>query len=109
MRTMGYMPTEMELIELSQQINMNRASLRGHLLPWPRRPELFFDKPPARGHLSVSCGLWLNLGPGPWAGQGGVGCALHCLAGGAEWLDGWPDSFLCPQWVAMWILMTLWS
>ena len=24
MRTMGYMPTEMELIELSQQINMNR-------------------------------------------------------------------------------------
>lgn len=27
MRTMGYMPTEMELIELSQQINMNRASL----------------------------------------------------------------------------------
>lgn len=23
MRTMGYMPTEMELIELSQQINMN--------------------------------------------------------------------------------------
>ena len=28
MRTMGYMPTEMELIELSQQINMNRESLR---------------------------------------------------------------------------------
>lgn len=27
MRTMGYMPTEMELIELSQQINMNRESL----------------------------------------------------------------------------------
>lgn len=26
MRTMGYMPTEMELIELSQQINMNRES-----------------------------------------------------------------------------------
>lgn len=26
MRTMGYMPTEMELIELSQQINMNRQS-----------------------------------------------------------------------------------
>ena len=25
MRTMGYMPTEMELIELSQQINMNRG------------------------------------------------------------------------------------
>ena len=24
MRTMGYMPTEMELIELSQNINMNR-------------------------------------------------------------------------------------
>lgn len=24
MRTMGYMPTEMELIELSQRINMNR-------------------------------------------------------------------------------------
>uniref|UniRef100_A0A8C4TBP3 Calcium binding protein 1b n=1 Tax=Erpetoichthys calabaricus TaxID=27687 RepID=A0A8C4TBP3_ERPCA len=28
MRTMGYMPTEMELIELSQQINMNRG---GHV------------------------------------------------------------------------------
>lgn len=27
MRTMGYMPTEMELIELSQNINMNRESL----------------------------------------------------------------------------------
>lgn len=27
MRTMGYMPTEMELIELSQQINMNREFL----------------------------------------------------------------------------------
>lgn len=27
MRTMGYMPTEMELIELSQQINMNRKCL----------------------------------------------------------------------------------
>lgn len=26
MRTMGYMPTEMELIELSQQINMNRKT-----------------------------------------------------------------------------------
>lgn len=26
MRTMGYMPTEMELIELSQQINMNRKA-----------------------------------------------------------------------------------
>lgn len=26
MRTMGYMPTEMELIELSQNINMNRES-----------------------------------------------------------------------------------
>ena len=31
MRTMGYMPTEMELIELSQQINMNRESL--HRVP----------------------------------------------------------------------------
>ncbi|KAL6456226.1 hypothetical protein MHYP_G00347690 [Metynnis hypsauchen] len=29
MRTMGYMPTEMELIELSQQINMNRKYV-GH-------------------------------------------------------------------------------
>lgn len=28
MRTMGYMPTEMELIELSQQINMNSRFLR---------------------------------------------------------------------------------
>lgn len=27
MRTMGYMPTEMELIELSQQINMNCKDL----------------------------------------------------------------------------------
>jgi len=26
MRTMGYMPTEMELIELSQNINMNRET-----------------------------------------------------------------------------------
>lgn len=26
MRTMGYMPTEMELIELSQNINMNRKT-----------------------------------------------------------------------------------
>jgi hypothetical protein len=33
MRTMGYMPTEMELIELSQQINMNCESLAQHLLP----------------------------------------------------------------------------
>lgn len=35
MRTMGYMPTEMELIELSQQINMNRESFPGtpHLPP----------------------------------------------------------------------------
>lgn len=28
MRTMGYMPTEMELIELSQNINMNREFCR---------------------------------------------------------------------------------
>lgn len=28
MRTMGYMPTEMELIELGQNINMNRESHR---------------------------------------------------------------------------------
>lgn len=28
MRTMGYMPTEMELIELSQNINMNRGFCR---------------------------------------------------------------------------------
>lgn len=28
MRTMGYMPTEMELIELSQQVNMNSMSVR---------------------------------------------------------------------------------
>lgn len=27
MRTMGYMPTEMELIELSQRINMNRKDV----------------------------------------------------------------------------------
>lgn len=26
MRTMGYMPTEMELLELSQNINMNRKT-----------------------------------------------------------------------------------
>uniref|UniRef100_A0AAZ3P2R5 EF-hand domain-containing protein n=1 Tax=Oncorhynchus tshawytscha TaxID=74940 RepID=A0AAZ3P2R5_ONCTS len=34
MRSMGYMPTEMELIELSQQINMNCKSMKvcGHLL-----------------------------------------------------------------------------
>lgn len=35
MRTMGYMPTEMELIELSQNINMNRESplnLNGNIL-----------------------------------------------------------------------------
>lgn len=32
MRTMGYMPTEMELIELSQNINMNRESLDNSLL-----------------------------------------------------------------------------
>lgn len=30
MRTMGYMPTEMELIELSQQINMNCKLLVAH-------------------------------------------------------------------------------
>ncbi|KAI4896338.1 hypothetical protein NFI96_006353 [Prochilodus magdalenae] len=30
MRTMGYMPTEMELIELSQQINMNRPPQDHH-------------------------------------------------------------------------------
>lgn len=29
MRTMGYMPTEMELIELSQKINMSRRSSLG--------------------------------------------------------------------------------
>ncbi len=28
MRTMGYMPTEMELLELSQNINMNRKTAR---------------------------------------------------------------------------------
>lgn len=33
MRTMGYMPTEMELIELSQQINMNRKKNRLELFP----------------------------------------------------------------------------
>lgn len=31
MRTMGYMPTEMELIELSQNINMNRESLLNNI------------------------------------------------------------------------------
>lgn len=31
MRTMGYMPTEMELIELSQQINMNRKDVYTHV------------------------------------------------------------------------------
>lgn len=31
MRTMGYMPTEMELIELSQQINMNRKDIHTHM------------------------------------------------------------------------------
>lgn len=30
MRTMGYMPTEMELIELSQQVNMNSMFLRSY-------------------------------------------------------------------------------
>ena len=40
MRTMGYMPTEMELIELSQQINMNRESLRQAPLPSPASPLL---------------------------------------------------------------------
>lgn len=88
MRTMGYMPTEMELIELSQQINMNRESLRRHLLPWLCHPELFFDKPPARGHLSVPCGLRLNLGPGP--GQVKEGLVVPSSA----WLEarnGWMD------------------
>lgn len=32
MRTMGYMPTEMELIELSQQINMNCKNLTSIVL-----------------------------------------------------------------------------
>ena len=40
MRTMGYMPTEMELIELSQQINMNCESLRQAPLPSPASPLL---------------------------------------------------------------------
>lgn len=31
MRTMGYMPTEMELIELSQRINMNREHVNTHV------------------------------------------------------------------------------
>uniref|UniRef100_A0A2K5Y5H0 EF-hand calcium-binding domain-containing protein 11 n=1 Tax=Mandrillus leucophaeus TaxID=9568 RepID=A0A2K5Y5H0_MANLE len=35
MRTMGYMPTEMELIELGQQIRMNRESRE-----WEGRPRL---------------------------------------------------------------------
>ncbi|CAF99262.1 unnamed protein product, partial [Tetraodon nigroviridis] len=39
MRTMGYMPTEMELIELSQQINMNRE--------YERRG----SRPPVGGHV----------------------------------------------------------
>ena len=40
MRTLGYMPTEMELIELSQQINMNCESLRQAPLPSPASPLL---------------------------------------------------------------------
>ena len=32
MRTMGYMPTEMELIELSQQINMNCKHTHLHVI-----------------------------------------------------------------------------
>ena len=51
MRTMGYMPTEMELIELSQQINMNRESFPGT----PRLP------PPVLVH-AVFC---LGSSPGP--------------------------------------------
>lgn len=36
MRTMGYMPTEMELIELSQQINMNckRTNIMKRTVRW---------------------------------------------------------------------------
>lgn len=34
MRTMGYMPTEMELIELSQNINMNRGFCRTSTNIW---------------------------------------------------------------------------
>lgn len=37
MRTMGYMPTEMELTELGQQIRMNREGWgRGHAQSWDR-------------------------------------------------------------------------
>lgn len=51
MRTMGYMPTEMELIELSQQINMNRESLPSP----PHGPGVDF--------CFLFCGSWfLSLG-----------------------------------------------
>lgn len=54
MRTMGYMPTEMELIELSQQINMNRES--PPLAP-PSLPVLAFAA------LCSHTGLGSNSGP----------------------------------------------
>lgn len=60
MRTMGYMPTEMELIELSQQINMNREyERRGSRPPGP--PEVavspvFFS--PQWGDTWTSRTLW---------------------------------------------------
>lgn len=62
MRTMGYMPTEMELIELSQNINMNREFLHLSLsLP------TCLSTPPSILLLSVSLpisDLPLSLSPG---------------------------------------------
>lgn len=48
MRTMGYMPTEMELIELSQNINMNRK-----LCSIFNNHDFIFDK-----HDLICCVFW---------------------------------------------------
>lgn len=54
MRTMGYMPTEMELIELSQNINMNRE---WHQLGFKYFPEVLFTSFLEMHHAAHNIGL----------------------------------------------------
>lgn len=67
MRTMGYMPTEMELIELSQQINMNRKDANArqlhHVCLWRGNLNLFVSSRRTRGLWGL-CGVDGSETPG---------------------------------------------
>lgn len=54
MRTMGYMPTEMELIELSQQISTWRGTGRDHPCPPHPADTPLLPQPGARWILTIS-------------------------------------------------------